>query len=132
MDRRKSLKILGTIGIATLLPHTLLSAVVTKSCNVFNEAWMKLSKFTVKRYPFRYIKPIHDLPKVFIYGDSISIGYTEYVRASLEGKACVFRLHENGGASKDFIRKMESLSKVMFQPFHKKVGIFNGMSSTSM
>jgi len=66
-----------------------------------------MSKFTAKRYQFRYIEPVKDLSKVFIYGDSISIGYTEYARASLEDLACVYRLHVNGGSSNDFIAKME-------------------------
>ena len=85
-------------------------------CNVCREAWMSLCIPAASRYLYRYINPEPGLPKVFIYGDSISIGYTEYVRASLEGKTCVYRLHENGGSSNEFIRKMETLRKAMFQP----------------
>jgi len=84
--------------------------------DICKDAWMGLCIPAASRYLYRYIKPVPGLPKVFIYGDSISIGYTEYVRASLEGKAWVYRLHENGGSSNEFIRKMETLRKAMFQP----------------
>jgi len=49
-----------------------------------------------------------------MYVDSISIGYTEYTRDTLDGKACEYRLQENGGRRNDFIRKMETLRKIMF------------------
>ncbi|MDX2431248.1 MAG: SGNH/GDSL hydrolase family protein [Bacteroides sp.] len=116
MNRRKSLKIIGSFGLASFLPASLLGEILNKGCEVCKDAWTKLSKFTARRYQFRYIEPKAALPKVFIYGDSISIGYTEYVRASLEGNALVYRLHVNGGSSNDFIARMETLRKAMFQP----------------
>lgn len=119
MNRRKSLKLMAIGSISMLFPFRLLSNVASQVNNVCKNAWESLSKFTAKRYQFRYIEPKIDLPNVFIYGDSISIGYTEYVRASLKGKASVYRLHVNGGASDGFISKMEKLRKTMFQPFLK-------------
>ncbi len=116
MNRRESLKILGTVGLAALLPARLYSNALFKGCEACRQAWRNLGRFASERYQFRYIEPVEGLPNVFIYGDSISIGYTEYVRASLEGKASVYRLHENGGSSHDFIQKMETLRKAMFQP----------------
>ncbi|MCP4310314.1 MAG: SGNH/GDSL hydrolase family protein [Bacteroidetes bacterium] len=116
ISRRNSLKILGTIGFGSLFLSELTGQTIAIGCDVCKKAWKNLGRFTAKRYAFRYIEPIADLPKVFIYGDSISIGYTEYVRASLEGLACVYRLHENGGSSNDFIGKMETLKKAMFRP----------------
>ncbi len=116
ISRRNILKTLGVFGIGSFFPVKLTSQSPETRCNVCKKAWKDLSKFNATRYQFRYVEPIPDLPKVFIYGDSISIGYTEYVRASLDGKACVYRLHENGGSSNDFIQKMETLRKAMFQP----------------
>ncbi|MFC1761522.1 GDSL-type esterase/lipase family protein [Planctomycetota bacterium] len=89
---------------------------IVKDSDACKDAWRGMHKFTASRYQFRYIEPIASLPKVFIYGDSISIGYTEYVRAALDDKACVYRLHQNGGASGGFVQNMERLRKTMFQP----------------
>lgn len=40
-----------------------------------------------------------DLPKVFIIGDSISIGYTPYVQQALESRAIVERVDGNAAAT---------------------------------
>lgn len=116
ITRRDTLKILGAIACVSFFPSGSIGKTLNKGCDVCKEAWSKLSKFATKRYQFRYIEPIGSLPKVFIYGDSISMAYTEYVRASLEDKACVFRIHENGSSSNEFIQKMEAMRKTMFQP----------------
>lgn len=120
LSRRSTLKKLVCIGFGSIFLPELIAQATGKGSDLCKEAWSKLSKFTAKRYQFRYIEPVKDLPKVFIYGDSISIGYTEYVRASLEGLACVFRLHVNGGSSNDFVGKMETLRLAMFQPALKQ------------
>jgi hypothetical protein len=56
------------------------------------------------------------LPNVFIYGDSISIHYTPYVRKDLAGKANVYRLYANGGTSSALIERMETMEKTMTDP----------------
>lgn len=81
---------------------------------VCREAWNNLKKG--KNPAFDYINPQKRLPKVFIYGDSISIGYTPTVRKQLEGKADVFRIHRNGFASHSLQPFMETMRKAMFQP----------------
>ena len=53
------------------------------------------------------------MPNVLIYGDSISIGYTQRVRENLAGKANVYRLFCNGGDSASFIPKMTKMHEVM-------------------
>ena len=116
MNRRESLKMISIFGLASFLPINTFSQLLETSCDTCIKAWKSLGKFNKTRYQFRYIAPVANLPKVFIYGDSISIGYTEFVRASLKGKACVYRLHENGESSNDFIRKMEKFRNTMFQP----------------
>lgn len=116
MRRRQYLKLFSTFGFASLFACKNLKMLPNNYCNTCKEAWEGLSGFNKKRYQFRFIEPTPQLPKVFLYGDSISIGYTEYVRASLEGKADVMRLHLNGGSSDAFIDRMEAFRKAMFQP----------------
>jgi hypothetical protein len=122
MKRREALHLIGLAGTALLLPQMSFASLFkgTENNPTWENAWKNLGKFAAKRYQFRYIEPVNKLPKVFIYGDSISIGYTEYVRQSFIGKACVYRLHENGSSSNDFISKMETLRKGMFKPFLKE------------
>jgi hypothetical protein len=48
---------------------------------------------------FRQIEDTPGLPRVLLIGDSISIGYTEMVRAELAGKANVHRIPENGAST---------------------------------
>ncbi|MDO6737744.1 SGNH/GDSL hydrolase family protein [Wenyingzhuangia sp. 2_MG-2023] len=119
MNRRESFKLLGALGLVSLIPVKTLGAILQSGGEICKEAWASLGKFTRIRYQFRYIEPIANLPKVFIYGDSVSIGYTEYVRVSLKNKACVYRLHTNGQSSDYFIPRMEALRKKMFEPFLK-------------
>lgn len=125
MKRRESIRVLGILGLAALVPVKALGSVLSNGCEVCKAAWIGLSKFNANRYQFRYIEPTAGLPKVFLYGDSISIGYTEYVRASLKGKADVVRLHENGNSSQTFIKKMETFKKALFQPFLKEGWTFS-------
>ena len=121
ISRRKTLKAIGALGLTAWCSFRSIGNTFNIVCNTCEEAWNGLHRFTGSRYQFRYIEPKADLPNVFIYGDSISIGYTEYVRASLETKASVYRLHENGSSSDAFIDKMEKLRTTMFQP-HLKDG----------
>lgn len=57
------------------------------------------------------MKPIKDetgLPRVLLVGDSVSIGYTQAVRAKLKGRANVHRIPQNGGATEVGLEKMKS------------------------
>lgn len=47
-----------------------------------------------------------DLPNVLIIGDSISMGYTPYVRTELAGAANIHRIPENGARSIDGAEKI--------------------------
>ncbi|WP_372845629.1 SGNH/GDSL hydrolase family protein [Pontiella sp.] len=78
------------------------------------DAWFKLvgEKFS-KRPEFAYVKNNPALPNVLIYGDSISIHYTERVREKLNGQANVYRLYCNGGDSSSFIAKMTTMHDAM-------------------
>lgn len=117
MDRRRAVKRLSLLGTGILaVPELLMGRPASFAQLSPEEAWRNLDKFTRSRYVFRYIEPQKNLPNIFLYGDSISIGYTEYVRTALEGSASVHRLHKNGGSSHDFIENMEHLRTSMFQP----------------
>ncbi|MEX0323820.1 MAG: SGNH/GDSL hydrolase family protein [Puniceicoccaceae bacterium] len=77
------------------------------------KAWAELVGRDVTKGAFAYVKNNKKLPNIFIYGDSISIGFTPTARSALDGKANVYRLHTNGGDSSSFIPKMEALKAAM-------------------
>ncbi|MFC5050460.1 SGNH/GDSL hydrolase family protein [Rubritalea spongiae] len=77
------------------------------------DAWAKLAGRFAKRPEFAYVKNDPALPNVLIYGDSISIGYTQPLRAKMEGKANIYRLYHNGGNSTKLISMMEKMHKAM-------------------
>lgn len=54
--------------------------------------------------------PVEDragLPRVLLIGDSISIGYTLFVREMLKDAANVHRIPENGGPTRNGVEKLE-------------------------
>lgn len=78
------------------------------------DAWLGLvGKRFAKRPEFAYVRNDPTLPNVLIYGDSISIHYTQRVRQKLQGKANVYRLYCNGQHSGAFIPKMTRMHNVM-------------------
>ncbi len=72
-------------------------------------AWAELTGKLGEREVFGYVENQSDLPNVLIYGDSISIGYTQGVRETLVDRANVYRIHLNGGFSASFIAKFDRL-----------------------
>ena len=72
------------------------------------KAWHILLE-RVKNPVFTFIPNNPALPNVLIYGDSISIGYTQPVRKNLEDEANVYRIYCNGGDSGSFIEKMTKM-----------------------
>ncbi|WP_405296843.1 SGNH/GDSL hydrolase family protein [Algibacter sp. Ld11] len=120
MNRRNFVKYLGA---TTIFVGASSCASIKLFGNSYNDevsraAWKNLAN---NGEAFKYVSPNKKLPNVFIYGDSISIGYTPTVRKALEGKANVYRIQKNGGSSDTFIPKMEKLKTTMFQP-HLKGG----------
>jgi len=81
------------------------------------DAWAELRGERFEKNP-GFVLPDNDpaLPNVLIYGDSISIGYTQRVRENLKGEANVYRLYCNGGDSSSFIDKMSRMHSVMRDP----------------
>ncbi|MHC4249624.1 MAG: SGNH/GDSL hydrolase family protein [Planctomycetota bacterium] len=102
----------GARAIAALPVWALLAGAAC--AGTAEEAWKALvgPKFS-KRPEFAFVRNDPALPNVLIYGDSISIGYTQQVRARLEGKANVYRVYCNGGDSGSFISKMTKMHEVM-------------------
>ncbi|WP_372751878.1 SGNH/GDSL hydrolase family protein [Labilibaculum sp.] len=127
MDRRKFIKGLGASVLFMGVAPMAFAKGNKKRCNeqVCREAWTKLCDYRIKEAPYAYVHPQKRLPNVFLYGDSISIGYTLKVREELQGKANVFRTFRNGGASNTFIPNMEKMKKAMFQPY-----LENGLNFT--
>ena len=58
---------------------------------------------------FKYVHPVKRIPKLLLYGDSISIAYTLAVREYMRGKTTVFLLFRNGSSSQAFIPAMRWL-----------------------
>ncbi len=77
------------------------------------EAWRKLNGPKEVRPAFDYVENDPSLPDILLYGDSISIDYTQRVRDQLEDKANVYRLWGNGLDSGSFIPKMVRMHTVM-------------------
>lgn len=78
------------------------------------EAWNRLvTKRGLREAAFHFVTNNPALPNVFIYGDSISIHFTEDVRKELKEKANVYRLFGNGQESSTFIPKMEKMLSTM-------------------
>ncbi|WP_297089360.1 SGNH/GDSL hydrolase family protein [uncultured Draconibacterium sp.] len=121
MERRKFIRN-AVFGVAAISFSPLSFAGSRgKKCKeeVCREAWNNLRLLTGPA--FDYVHPQKGIPKVLLYGDSISIGYTPIVRNSLKGRADVFRTYRNGGASQHLIPGTEEMQKTMFQP-HLKNG----------
>lgn len=80
-------------------------------------AWLNLvGERFAKRPEFQYVRNDASLPNVLIYGDSISIGYTERVRSQLKGEANVYRIYRNGSDSRAFIPIMKKMHAAMQNP----------------
>ena len=106
----KSFKRISLLTICVLtLTHTVFAEQQAE------EAWKKLvrSPRSLKRPTFQFVKNNPQLPNVFLYGDSISIAYTDATRNALKGKVNVYRLYCNGGDSSSFITKMKSMHTTM-------------------
>ncbi len=92
------------------------------------DAWSNLvgDKF-IKRPEFAYVQHNAALPNVLIYGDSISIDYTQRVRENLKGKANVYRIHCNGDHTGAVIPTMKQMHDAMGEhwPFKWDVIHFN-------
>lgn len=97
--------------LVTLIPLLAANMIIASAGQT---AWEALLTEKLKTQDaFAHVENDPALPNVFIYGDSISIGYTPRVREQLAGKANVYRLHTNGGDSSSFIPKMRDLHATM-------------------
>lgn len=119
MKRTKFIQYLGMLSLLPVFPKNAFSSVSNfiyddEKCKL---VWKELCGKSSGDKAFEYVSPQKGLPNVFLYGDSISIQYTSYVREALKGKASVFRLFSNGGSSSQFIQYMEEMKRSMFQPY---------------
>jgi hypothetical protein len=121
MKRREFIQNLGVVSTAILLPGCrFIDKILPCEYEVCKTAWTNLIAPEDAVGPFAYVHPDSNIPNVLIYGDSISIDYTEIVRIELEGKASVYRIFKNGHSSNEFINYMDQLKNTMFQPQLKK------------
>ncbi|MCG9792832.1 SGNH/GDSL hydrolase family protein [Flavobacterium algicola] len=121
MKRKEFIQMLGlSIASCAIVPNLFANKIETP-CDeeICNAAWTKLcgnSPVVYKNDAFNYVHPVDTKLNVLLYGDSISIAYTPEVRERLKDNASVFRLHTNGGSSRDFISNMLKMEETMFQP----------------
>ena len=108
----KSFMLLGCLGILMLSGIVVAQAPVGEQESAKN-TWAKLARRFANRPEFAFVENNPALPNVLIYGDSISIGYTQRVRAKIEGQANVYRLYHNGGNSRSFIPMMTKMHNTM-------------------
>jgi hypothetical protein len=78
------------------------------------DAWNSLlfERFS-QRAEFAFVENNKSLPNVLLYGDSISIHYTNTVREALAEQANIYRIYLNGGDSSSFIPKMTRMQATM-------------------
>ena len=73
---------------------------------------------------YRKIEDVPGLPRVLLIGDSISIGYTEPVRAALSGKANVHRIPMNGATTEVGLKNLENwLGAAKWDVIHFNFGL---------
>jgi hypothetical protein len=121
MERKKFIKLLGFGVLGAGFAPNVVAGLGNKrsdyeTCKVVWEELCGNIGSVYKNNAFKYVHPTKKTPNVLLYGDSISIAYTEQVRESLEGKATVIRLFKNGGSSDHFIPNMNKMNETMFQP----------------
>ncbi len=72
------------------------------------EAWNKVVSDKLRgKEAFSFVKADPNLSNVLLIGNSISIGYTEYVRNELNRIANVFRIPVNGGDTRKAIEQID-------------------------
>ena len=82
--------------------------------NSAEQAWNSLPEPNRLGQPeFAYVVNDPALSNVLIYGDSISIDYTQDLRRELHGIANVYRLYTNGRDSGSFIQQMTLMHDTM-------------------
>lgn len=122
---------LAVLGTSFLAKNRVLAANIGSFNSEEEKAWYSLLEDKHKNnLSFKYVKNNPELKNVFIYGDSISIDYTPYVRKELSSIANVYRLLCNGNDSKSFIPNMDKLMEAMkpywnfkFDAIHFNVGL---------
>ena len=72
------------------------------------ETWNAVVGKKSLRHPsFQFCVEDTSLPNILLIGNSISIGYTSYVRNELKGKCNVYRIPTNGGDTKSGVHNLK-------------------------
>lgn len=102
------------IILATLIFTFFFADAKAQEVTSAKEAWTNLvgERFS-KRPEFAFVENDPLLPNVLLYGDSISIHYTQDVRKVLDTKANVYRLYRNGASSSGLIAFMQKMHSIM-------------------
>lgn len=88
------------------------------------ELWNKVAKPLLGRPAFKFFEGDESLPNVLIIGNSISIGYTPFVRQELAGEANIYRIPENSGSSDKAMQRLDLwLSDMKWDVIHINLGL---------
>ncbi len=87
--------------------------------------WKQVAKpFLGRGAAFKFVEADPNLPDVLIIGNSISIGYTPYVRKNLQGVANLYRVAENAGDTNKGLERIDLwLSDVKWDVIHVNWGL---------
>jgi len=118
MQRRNFIKKAGLGALGLGMAPAVFAGAKKSNAKVCRRAWEELCP--TDGGAFEYVHPRKGMPNVLLYGDSISIGYTQTVRETLKNKATVFRFQRNGGSSDRLIPGLEKMQRAMFQPYLEK------------
>lgn len=124
---RMLLTVAVLIGCSAVTPTPLTAFEMTQCQNAPKttaaERWSTIVKAKFRNRPramtdpgLRYWSRVEGRPNVLIYGDSISISYSDAVITALDGKANVIRLPENGSHSGEIIKKVRGMQSQMTDP----------------
>ena len=111
---KKSIILASLLVTSLLTMPTMAAKSDAAEVNTAKGAWEKLvgKKFN-SRPEFAFVENNPLIPNVLLYGDSISIHYTEQVRENIGNKANVYRLYRNGSNSGGVIAKMDKMLSTM-------------------
>jgi lysophospholipase L1-like esterase len=127
MNRQTFLKVFTTYLLSLKLYKC--SYPVVKSCPLYDkeEGWRAAlpdGKNFRENPAFNFVISDPKLPRILLIGDSISIGYTPYVRELLQGKTNVYRIPDNGGDTGKGLQMLDFwLGKRPWQVIHFNWGL---------
>lgn len=67
----------------------------------------------------------NDLPKLYIFGDELSVPFAKDLRTRLEGKCTVMHITSADGEMRDYYKLKEMPAAILFSSDHEEIARFN-------